>query len=262
MNFVPVEENLRQSFRVLAVDRKGADVIDLPGLSIASLGAKFQMFNAAFLNSEASQADFERRLDMAQEHFRARALPWSLWICEDWLERALRRRLSQTCQKYGLRLSSEMPGMIAAEMEKPKRCLPALDIRPVDGARALADFRGIGSVCFHVPLEWFSEVFDESVPVSRPGFRCWVGYLEGTPVATAASVASQGVSGRGVTGLYNIATAPGYRGRGIAEAITRHAVAAAGNGPLVLQSTSHGLRLYERLGFRAVTRILVYNSAR
>jgi hypothetical protein len=29
---------------------------------------------------------------------------------------------------------------------------------------------------------------------------------------------------------------------------------------VVLQSTSHGFGLYERLGFRAVTRILVYNS--
>ena len=124
MNFLPVEENLRQSFRVLAVDRPGADVIELPGLSIASLGAKFQMFNAAFLNSAADQADFERRLDTAQAHFRSRALPWALWICEDWLDRPLRRRLSQTCQKYGLRLSSEMPGMAAAEMDKPRRWLP------------------------------------------------------------------------------------------------------------------------------------------
>jgi ribosomal protein S18 acetylase RimI-like enzyme len=257
MNFLPVEENLRQSFRVLAVDRPGADIIDLPGLSIASLGAKFQMFNAAFLNSAADQPDFERRLDTARTHFRSRALPWALWICEDWLDRPLRRHLSQTCQKYGLRLSSEMPGMAAAEMDKPRRWLPPLDIRPVDSARVLADFRGIGSVCFHVPIEWFNEVFDESVPSARPGFRCWVGYLDGTPIATAASVPS-----RGVTGLYNIATAPAYRGRGFAEAITRHAVAAAGDGPLVLQSTAHGLRLYERLGFRAVTRILVYSSAR
>jgi hypothetical protein len=247
---------------VLAVDRPGADVIDLPGLSIASLGAKFQMFNAAFLNSAADQSDFERRLETARDHFRWRALPWALWICEDWLDGRLRRRLSQICQKFGLRLSSEMPGMVAAEIDKPTRWLPSLDIRPVDSARVLADFRGIGSVCFHVPLEWFSEVFDESVAASRPGFRCWVGYVDGMPVATAASVPSRGVTGQGVTGLYNIATAPGYRGRGFAEVITRHAAAAAGQRPLVLQSTAHGLRLYERLGFRAVTRILVYNSAR
>lgn len=257
MDFLPVEENLRQSFRVLAVDRPRADVMELPGLTIASLGARFQMFNAAFLNSFATQPEFESRLETSREHFRARGLPWSFWICEDWLDRALRRRLPQICQKYGLRLSSEMPGMAAASMDEPSRRLPSLEIRHVDSARLLADFRGIGAVSFHVPIDWFCEVFDESLPVSRPDFRCWVGYLDGTPVATAASVPS-----RGVIGLYNIATAPGYRGRGFAEVITRHAAEAAGNQPLVLQATSHGLHLYERLGFRAVTRIQVYNSAR
>ena len=31
--------------------------------------------------------------------------------------------------------------------------------------------------------------------------------------------------------------------------------------PVVLQSTEQGLKIYERMGFRAITRILVYNSA-
>jgi hypothetical protein len=39
------------------------------------------------------------------------------------------------------------------------------------------------------------------------------------------------------------------------------ALAATGPLPLVLQSTSLGLRMYERLGFRTVTGIEVYNSA-
>src|ERR1700733_13821453 len=47
MDFHPVEENLRQSFRVLAAGRPRCDVIELPGVSIASLGVAFQMFNAA-----------------------------------------------------------------------------------------------------------------------------------------------------------------------------------------------------------------------
>jgi GNAT superfamily N-acetyltransferase len=250
-----VEENLRQSFRVLAVNRPRGDVIELPGLTIASLGARFQMFNAAFLNSPAAQPDFECRLETARRHFVSRGLPWALWLCEDWLDRPVRRRLSQTCHRFGLRISSEMPGMVASEMERLHRPLPDLECRPVDCARTLADFRGIGSVCFHVPIDWFSEVFDESLPALRTGFRCWVGYADGTPVATAATVPSQSA-----LGLYNVATAPGYRGRGFAEAITRHAAASAAKRPLVLQSTSHGLRLYETLGFRAVTRILVYNS--
>ena len=50
-DFRPVEANLRESFRVLARGRERADVMELPGVSIASLGATFQMFNAAFLNA-------------------------------------------------------------------------------------------------------------------------------------------------------------------------------------------------------------------
>ena len=261
MDFHPVEENLRESFRVLAARRAHGDVVELPGLTIASLGVKFQMFNAAFLSAPASQADFEERVTAAREYFQERGLPWALWICEDWLERSLRRRISSMCHRQGLRLSSEMPGMAAAALAEPRRALPELDIRPLQGAGALRDFRGIGSVCFHVPMDWFSEVFDEEMSGGRARFRCWVGYRDGMPVTTAASVASDGV-----VGLYNVATAPEYRGRGFAEVMTRHAVeeslAPIGARPLVLQSTSRGLRLYERLGFHAVTRILVYVSAR
>ena len=78
-------------------------------------------------------------------------------------------------------------------------------------------------------------------------------------MATAASVTADGV-----IGIYNVATAPGFRGRGIAEAITRHALTAAllesAGAPIVLQSSPMGVDLYYSLGFRAVTRILVYNS--
>jgi ribosomal protein S18 acetylase RimI-like enzyme len=129
----------------------------------------------------------------------------------------------------------------------------------VDSISPLSDFRSVGSVCFRVPPDWFAEVFNEQIPVTCPEFVCWVAYHDGLPVATAASVASDGV-----VGLYNIATAPGFRGRGFAEAITRHAIAEAlartGPRPVILQSTVPGHRMYERMGFREVTRIVVFNS--
>jgi ribosomal protein S18 acetylase RimI-like enzyme len=262
MNFHEVEANLRESFRVLAAGRPFADICELAGITIASLGVAFQMFNAGFFNSlVVSQADLEHRLEMTRRHFRSRNIPWALWVCEGWLAPAVQRRLTQTCERYGLRLSSELPGMMAQDISRPKRPLPALEVRRVESERTLADFRGIGSVCFHVPPPWFNEVFNESMPVAHAGFVCWVGYWGGVPVSTAATVA-----GDGVIGLYNIATAPEHRRTGFAEAITRHAIAAAadecGSARLVLQSTSGGFSLYERLGFRTVTRILVYSSAR
>ncbi len=259
MNFHCVEENLRQSFRILAEGRPRADVIELPGVSVASLGAAFQMFNAAFLSEPVeTQAELEERLRIARRHFDARAIRWALWICEDWVAPALRRRLSRTCESFGLRLSSEMPGMSADNIQAPARNLPRMEVRRVDSTEVLNDFRAIGSTCFHVPISWFSEVFDEKF-ADRPAFVCWVGYHDGLPVTTSASVAANGT-----IGLYNVATVPDYREHGFGEAITRHAIQAARRGNngarAVLQSTSKGLGIYERMGFRVVTRVLVYNS--
>jgi GNAT superfamily N-acetyltransferase len=261
MSFRDVADNLRESFRVLADGRTGAEVLELPGISIASLGVSFQMFNAAFVSAPVeTQAELEARLRTARSYFDSRGLPWALWVCEDWLAVGLRRKLSRTCEAFGLRLSSEMPGMATDRIEPPKRKLPELEVRRVEAEASLNDFRAIGSHCFHVPMVWFSEVFDEEMAV-RQTFVCWVGYRDGMPIASAASV----VCG-GALGIYNVATSPEFRNCGYAEAITRYAIDAglrvAPARRFVLQSTAAGQRIYERMGFRPVTRVLVYNSAR
>jgi ribosomal protein S18 acetylase RimI-like enzyme len=136
-----------------------------------------------------------------------------------------------------------------------------VELRRAAGASVLSDFRTVGEACFHVPPQWFAEVFNDEVGETCPEFKCWVAYLDGLPVATAATLVSDGV-----IGLYNIATVPAYRGRGIAEAMTRNVIevtrAEAGPLPLILQATSLGLRMYSRLGFRETTRILVFNSTK
>jgi ribosomal protein S18 acetylase RimI-like enzyme len=259
LGFHCVEENLRQSFRILAKGRPHGDVIELPGVSIASLGVAFQMFNAAFLSEPVEfQAELEERLRIARRHFDSRAIRWAFWICEDWIAPALRQKLSRTCEAFGLRLSTEMPGMTADVILPPERILPEIKTRRVESAEILKDFRAIGSTCFRVPTAWFSEVFDENL-ADRQAFVCWVGYRKDLPVTTAACVAA-----KGTIGIYNVATVPEYRERGYGEAITRHAIEAgrrenAGARP-VLQSTSKGLGIYARMGFRVVTRVLVYNS--
>ncbi len=261
MDFRYVANNLRQSFRVLAHGRPRADVFELPGLSVASLGVSFQMFNAAFLSEAVdTQAQLEARLLAARRHFESRKLQWALWICDDWLTPALQRKLSRICETFGLRLSAEMPGMAAERIQAPVRKLPELEIRRVETLETLNDFRAIGSTCFHVPIAWFGEVFNDEV-MSRGTFACWVGYRKGVPVATAATVGSGDA-----TGIYNVATAPEHRRQGYGEAITRHAIDGAMSegdpGPLVLQSTALGQRVYLRMGFEPVARVLVYNSIR
>ena len=257
MDFRCVEENLRYSFQALASDRPSGEVRDVGGVSIASAGTSFQMFNAAFLASPvASAEDLERRTVTARVHFQARALPWSFWVCQDLLPPKVKRR--PIFERNGLRLAVELPGMSADRLLPPRRPLPQLEIRRVGDELTRLAFCDIGCACFHVPLNWFREIFLRR-KLWENGFVGYVGYLNGEPVATAATVTAADA-----VGVYNVATLPAHRRRGYGEAVVRCALERArqetGCERTILQATDHGLQLYLSMGYRTVTTVDVYAS--
>jgi GNAT superfamily N-acetyltransferase len=216
------------------------------------------MFNAAFLSEPvASPAELTRRILVPAVHFQARGLEWAYWVAEDLMAPAARRRSRQVFERHGLRHSVDLPGMVADRIEPPVHPLPLIEVRRVRQGPTREDFCSIGSVCFHVPLAWFREVFD-SASVWE-GFAGYVGYVDGEPVSTTAIVL-----GGGVIGVYNVATLPARQRHGYGEAVMRHAVSEAlrehGGRQVILQSTPAGYRLYQRMGFREVTRVAVYST--
>ena len=258
MDFENVAANLRESFRAVAASRAPGEIRELRGVSIASAGVAFQMFNTAFLSAPVpNEAELARRIMLPSVHFDARGLEWAYWVCEDWLEARARRRSRQIFERHGLRHSVDLPGMVAERILPPVKPLPKLEIRRVGDAATRDAFCAIGSVCFHVPVPWFREVFDNDSVWDR--FIGWVGYADGEPVSTAATVV-----GGGAVGVYNVATMPEHQKRGYGETVMRHAVAEAqrrsGIGETILQSTPAGHRLYERMGFRTVSNVAVYAS--
>jgi ribosomal protein S18 acetylase RimI-like enzyme len=259
MDFHPVEENLRQSFRILAGLRENADVREINGVTIASLGASFHMFNAAFLSSYVEdEADLEHRIALAKVHFAERGLGWAFWMCDAFLDRRLQRKADRIFSSMGMTLSSEMPAMAAESLSQHTRRSPRIEIRPVRDEVTRRAFCEVGAVCFHVPMAWFEEVFDERM-YERNGFVSWLAYLDSEPVATAATViASDAI------GVYNVGTLPDHRERGIAENLVRFAIEqAAGQSGIrrtVLQATSYGYSLYRRMGYRKVGQVLVFTS--
>ena len=258
MDFQIVADNLRESFRVIAASRAPGEIRELRGVSIAAAGVTFQMFNAAFLSgSVATDADLAQRIMLASLHFDARGLEWAYWVCEDWLEPRVRRRSRQVFERHGLRHSVDLPGMVAERILPPVKPLPNIEVRRVSDAGTSDAFCSIGSVCFHVPISWFREVLDSDTVWQ--GFAGYVGYVDQEPVATTAIVI-----GGGVTGVYNVATLPGHQRHGYGEAVMREALADTqrrhGVERVILQSTPAGYRLYERMGFRTVTRVAVYSA--
>jgi GNAT superfamily N-acetyltransferase len=259
MDFHPVEQNLREMFRSLAAARNRAEIKEANGVWVASLAAAFQMFNAVFLSAPvADESEFQIRIAQGSQFMAARGLPWSFWVCEDWLASPVRKRIDKICARFGLHLASEMPGMITERLKHPERELPSLEFRRVKAEPDRLAFCAIGSTCFHVPHGWFEEIFDRRMK-DRPEFEAWVAYLRGEPIATAATVTTGSV-----IGLYNVAVLPAYRGRGYAESAMRHAASQArersGLDRVILQSTRQAIPMYERLGFSPVTRILVFTS--
>lgn len=265
MDYGAVERNLRDMFRHLAAGRLHGETRELAGITIASAGSEFQMFNAAFFNSPVEdQVDLDRRIALAKVVFGARSLPWSLWVCEELLAEPLRKRLGRSCERAGLHLGSEMPAMAADRVAGAGVTGGAtnggeLEIRPVQATGPLNEFCRIGASCFRVPLPWFEEIFDSAGRLSGRTMAAWIGYYKGKAVSTVAAVESPDV-----IGIYNLATLTPFRERGFGEAMLRYAVckkfAHGAEKPIVLQSTRQGLRLYERLGFRSVGRVLVFPS--
>jgi ribosomal protein S18 acetylase RimI-like enzyme len=258
VTFETVADNLRESFRVVAAGREAGEIRELPGVSIAAAGVTFQMFNAAFLSAPvASEAELEQRILLCASHFQVRGLEWAYWLCEDWVESRARRKSRQMFERHGLRHTVNLPGMVADRLAPPVKPLPALMVRRVADAATRGAFCHIGSTCFHVPINWFREVFDNSVVWDR--FAAYVAYRDEAPVSTAAIV-----MGGGAVGVYNVATLPDQQRRGYGEAVMRYAVAEAqkehGVEQTILQSTPAGLHLYQRMGYRTITRVSVYAS--
>ncbi len=243
---------------MLANGREQGDVRELRGVSIASAGVTFQMFNAAFLSAPVpSDAELEQRILLASLYFQKRGLEWAYWICEDWFDARVRARSRRIFGKHGLRHSVDLPGMVAERVLPPQRPLPRLDVRRVCDPISQEAFCAVGSVCFNVPLSWFREVFESRRVWDR--FAGYVAYVEGEPVSTAAIVIDKNAAG-----VYNVATIPGHQRRGYGEMVMRFALEAAqrehGIERTVLQSTKAGYALYLRMGYRPVTTVAVYST--
>lgn len=257
MLFEAVDRNLREAMKFFHRANEAGEVRQLPGILLISSGINYGVFNSALITEPVPDvASFEQRLLAAQVFFGARGLRWSLWACEDLLARPVRRREENICARFGLRQLTEPPGMFAEALTAPDRNGPEIEIRAVKDAATRMAFCQIAATTFDLPLPIAAEVYTQP-GVWESTFHGFVGYVGETAVTTAATVVDGGIAG-----VYSVATLAGWRRRGYAEAAVRHALDEAqrefGVQATVLQSTRFGVRLYQRMGYRTVTRFHVY----
>lgn len=259
--FEIVERNLRYTMRFFSLANDQGEIREMPGVSLVSSGIEYSVFNSALLSAPVfdNPGELERRIVMPAVHFAGRGLPWSYWVCEDLMETPLRRKARRIFSERGLRMITEAPGMMAERVLPATRRLPKIECQPVSNAQTRFAFTHISSIAFHIPFPTSRQIYNEERSW-RGDFKGYVGYADGIPVATTAIMVAAGA-----VGVYSVSTLPDHRGKGFGEALLREVLQQTfketGVERTVLQSTPAGHAMYEKMGYRAVTKFTVYLSA-
>jgi GNAT superfamily N-acetyltransferase len=150
-----------------------------------------------------------------------------------------------------------MPGMALHPLPPPGTAAPVAghEIRRIVDAAGIEDHVIAAADGFGMPREWLRGIMSHDL-LEAPDFTGYVGYTDGRPVTAGLGVRT----GRTI-GVYNIATIESARRRGHGAAMTMRIVddgAAAGCDVAVLQASSMGQPIYERLGFRTVVQHMGY----
>lgn len=185
----------------------------------------------------------------AIEAFRSAGVPAMWWVGPNSRPADLAERLV----RHGFRSLEDMP-WLAADLERVDLTsgdVTGLVIRRVDGPETQAAWLHAMAHGFGLPEEVRLGLQDLAARVGYGPDAPWVrfaGFLDGRPAASSGMTAFGGVAG-----VYNVATLPKARRRGVGTAMS---VAAMREGQdrgyriAVLGTSPMGRGVYERLGFR------------
>jgi GNAT superfamily N-acetyltransferase len=229
------------------------------------------------LYSELDDARFERRGDLIVALYPPFPIPQcnGPWVVEDtqravdglagaiaeveaagawpWVQtRSGHERARHAAAELGLTHSEQIPGMVLQPGELVEPSGVAIEIDLVTSTEMDAP-NEILATCFGAPKELFDRFCGMCAAIDEASL--YVGRVDGEIVGTAL-----GMDVDGVTGVFNVATAPEHRGRGYGAALTARVVRdglQGGSKLAFLQSSDVGHGVYRRLGFRDVEEYLL-----
>jgi GNAT superfamily N-acetyltransferase len=238
-------ENMIETMTGGAAGAPGSLVRRSDGVALFATGLAIRLFNQVVVEDESATADEIAAGVAVMRERRERFLVH--------LRRGLDDRFVPLMADLGLILPGDdtaMPGMALHPLPSASpRVITGHEIRRVDDAAGMEDHIVTAAAGFGMPEDMI-RAFVAADRWQQPGRAVYVGYTGGDPVTTGLGVRT----GRTI-GVYNIATIETARKRGYGAAMTERIAAdgaAAGCGVAILQASSMGLPIYERLGYRTV----------
>jgi len=196
-------------------------------------------------------------VEQALSHFRDLNIRKLSWLAREGKQAT---ELKQQLIAHGLTFKESFASEMALDLTLFTSNPPGpagLTIVPVEDDETLKQWIHVASIGFGVPKDiqdvWFK--FFTYAACTLP-FRTYLALLNGEPVATSQLFISAGVAG-----IYNVTCVPAARGQGIGAAITSTPLLEArmmGYKVGILQASSMGYPVYQKLGFDDFGKLSVY----
>ncbi len=207
--------------------------------------------------TELPGAGTDELIEDALNHFRSLNIKRLAWLAEEGVPAG---EIKKHLLAHGLTFSESFAAEMALDLKDLREDVSrpvGLEIVSVDDEQTLRQWIHIASIGFKVPVDleavWFE--FFNYAACSSP-FKTYLALLNGEPVGT-----SQLFTSAGVAGIYNVTCVPEARGQGIGSAIVTAPLLEArklGYHAGILQASSMGYKVYQRLGFQDFGKLSVY----
>jgi len=247
---VAADRNMESTFRsVLATAPSPGDVYDNE-VTLLSSGLPVSLFNPAFIRrSEEPVALVARVVD----HYSALGVPFLISFRDE-----VAPGLADACQAAGL-VEHWRPALMVLNP------IPSILPSPPSGLRVsrvtsatVDDYAEVLSAGFAMPRETEDALLGPWL-FGEADCAGFLGTIDAKAIGSAALFRSDGVAG-----VYNIATVPQSRSRGVGTAMTWAAIAAgrkAGSDCAILQASQQGEPVYQRMGFVTPARYRQFQPA-
>lgn len=245
------DRNMRRAWESLLRGAPAPGKVDEGGLLLLSSGLDLPLFNPAFVTGAAG--DPAGVVERVVGHYRSLGAPFALYFRDETAP-----GLADACAAAGL-VEHWRPALMVLRPIPPTfpDPPPGLGIARVDEAN-LERYASALAAAFGLSPDLVGQLFGPSL-LGLDGFVGLLGTVGDEPVAASGVFVSDGVAG-----IYNVATVPAQRGRGIGAAVTWAAVRAGadtGTSCSVLQASEQGEPVYRRMGYATPTRYRQFERA-
>jgi GNAT superfamily N-acetyltransferase len=232
------DANMRATWRTITSCCPSPSAVEREGVLLLGSGVPVGLFNPALVSAPPSDA--AALVAEVVEHYAGLGAPFVLYFRD-----AYANGLAEAAAAAGL-VEHYRPPLMLLDPIVPAPAPPTgLEIVEVDASN-LDDCRAVLAEGFGMPLDLVRPAFPPTLLEVEP-MTSFLALVDGVAAGTAATFVTDDIAG-----IYNVATVPAQRGKGVGAAVTWAAVQAGGRAGAtrsILQASGAGAPVYERMGF-------------